>query len=309
LSAYPKLAARGIEAAQQKGDGEVALGPDMYNARVIFNEDHGPWQRIGRGRRGVRRVVLPSADVRSCSLWVLNFGRGWQMVDASAIGAEEKSVALPSSSVIHVEAVAMALAEGRGLDPAEDDVEADAEAAAEAAAEATRRKTAGLVAIWEWCHQAGVDMETAGTLPDCLWGVYSREQNENIERDFINRCRQTDLEVGIRSYQIIFQRYSAFAWQVDAALRRKRLVRRRLLPLMIMDKRFGAETAATLSWEQTLCSLCHEPFAETAQMPLVELPVCRHTFRQACVQPCADEDQSCPICRQDVDWFTLGLQQ
>eukprot|EP00434_Breviolum_minutum_P029213 symbB.v1.2.025839.t2/scaffold2536.1/size76742/5 len=62
---------------------------------------------------------------------------------------------------------------------------------------------------------------------------------------------------------------------------------------------------ASTEREQEECILCLFDFAETAHMPVIELPVCKHVFHRACAQQLMDARDRCPCCRAEVDWSFL----
>lgn len=88
--------------------------------------------------------------------------------------------------------------------------------------------------LWEWCKVPGTRPETCASLPgivgDC-WGVYGKEKNTDIEMSFQNWQSHFDVDVGLRSYRIIFGPRNGFGTQKDVESGKRRLVRRRVVPM------------------------------------------------------------------------------
>merc|ERR1712211_171665 len=99
---------------------------------------------------------------------------------------------------------------------------------------------------------------------------------------------------------------AGFARQVDEVLHKRRLVRRRMT--MQQECLRALEPAAPeVARGQESCPICCVDFAESAAMPVLELPGCQHVFHTACAQQLADNGSTCPCCRAEVDWAALGL--
>jgi len=162
----------------------------------------------------------------------------------------------------------------------------------------------GLAPIWEWCREDGVHPLSSRQPP--AWGVYSREQNSAIEDAFLVGQTDISVSVGIRTYRIIFGPEAGFARQVDDTLHKRRLIRRRLPDSSEERDRLLEPEALQFAREQESCPICCMDFAESAAMPVLELPGCRHVFHMACAQQLADARSQCPCCRGEVDWDALG---
>jgi len=164
----------------------------------------------------------------------------------------------------------------------------------------------GLAPLWEWCCEAGVHPRSSWHTPASAWGVYSREQNSAIEDAFQAGQQDISVDVGIRTYRIVFGPDPGFARQVDDTLHKRRLVRRRLLDSSEELDRLLEPQAPVVAREQDCCPICCTNFAESAALPVLELPGCRHVFHMACAQQLADARSQCPCCRGEVDWDALG---
>lgn len=193
----------------------------------------------------------------------------------------------------------------------EDDIEeekrkiAEAEAVAVREADALRARATAEFALWEWCRHTGVSEHSSKSLPGGAWGVYSEETNSIVEKAFQTREKRVGISVGIREYEVAFSTTDpSFAMQEDSKLRKRRLIRRRVVPQEEYKQALTPDVVETTRGEDT-CALCAERFADTAAMPTVELPVCFHVFHQACAQQLVDEDSACPICRREVDWKSV----
>merc|ERR1712182_175269 len=103
-----------------------------------------------------------------------------------------------------------------------------------------------------------------------------------------------EITVGIRNYRIIFGPEKNFARQEDATLKKRRLVRRRLLPVEERAVALQGLTNASAS-SSGECAICFADFEETAAMPVLKLPDCGHVFHTACLTQIADSGKSCPL--------------
>mmetsp|Transcript_22805 Transcript_22805/g.65754 ORF Transcript_22805/g.65754 Transcript_22805/m.65754 type:complete len:391 (-) Transcript_22805:96-1268(-) len=285
LDVYPGHVARAIEAAWRRGDSTCALGPMFFDAVVHLGD--APTQRRQNARRDVRRVPLARLGAE-VSLQVFQHRHGWRVAGAQEEGfAEEARAVIPEDSAVPLAEDALLLVRSpvRATEPAPGDPEA-------------------VVPLWEWCKELARSPEASRLLPEGDWGVYSAEQNNEIERAFAAGAAETSITVGVREYQIVFGQ-DGFAHQVDTRLRKRRLVRRRLMAPDKRDRRLQPPESITSMRGQDTCAICCSTFSETASMPTVEVPRCHHIFHQACVQHIADNDRPCPCCRGEVDWSSL----
>uniref|UniRef100_A0A7S4RB00 RING-type domain-containing protein n=1 Tax=Alexandrium monilatum TaxID=311494 RepID=A0A7S4RB00_9DINO len=320
---YPAEVARQLEVAQNRGESTVTLGAAFFNATVHM-EDR-PYQRTARGRRDVRRLLLARPGV-SATVRVALGPRGWRSADSAELSgtepeATEEHAVATSSDVL----VDLALAES--ADPAAE-ISASSpprpsapelalfeggaatggnpSAASPADASAGTAGGGALEALWEWCRRDGQHAAAAHTLSAEAWGVYSREQNSDIEAAFQAGRSDAEVSVGIRTYRVVFGPEAGFARQVDEVLHKRRLVRRRLVSHEESSRALDP-VAPQVARDQESCPICCANFAESAAMPVLELPGCQHVFHTACAQQLADSASPCPCCRADVDWVALGL--
>jgi len=282
-------------------------------------------QRTQNGKRDVRRVEVQSGET-SVVIHVVR-ERGWRISDGEIPGVtQERRLSLATGEIILPQGGATGSREptspgghpghpskGKGKGKRTDrnfevqeltpeKRQARDQAVTQAIADSDAR---GLVGLWEWCRLPEVDEDVHG-VPDEMWGVYSEEQNTDIEAAF----RQLELSiavcVGIRSFQILFDR-SDGGKQVDTAMKKRRFVRRRLVApeeKLRMLQAAAEDEAAALSPElaDMECAICCTGFAETPSIPVVKLSPCGHCFHGACVQHLADRRKECPFCRAEVDW-------
>lgn len=215
-------------------------------------------------------------------------GERWRITDEALPGiTEERSVEVSRDNIVSV---------AGGDDDAHDDERSETVKAGDAA---------GLVSLWEWSKLA--DLEAPAS-----WGLYGEEQGGLIENAFREGKRSVEVNVGIRTYEVIFDG-SDGGKQVDHTLHKRRLVRRRLVAPDQRDAelRAAAEAVAETCAGNTQgeCAVCCTEFAETPTLPVVRLPTCGHLFHCACVQEIADKGNPCPLCRGAVDWKkALGAQ-
>merc|ERR1712060_199459 len=151
------------------------------------------------------------------------------------------------------------------------------------------------VPIWEWCRV--LDYVNPAGLPHEMWGVYNLLQNTEIEAGYQRHESRVPISIGIRSYNIIFDGPN-YARQVDMTYDKVRHVRRRLVSAEEQSVRFNSACDV----HDGDCVVCFTSFAETPQIPVVQLPGCGHNFHGACVQLLADTATLCPLCRADADW-------
>lgn len=309
LDAYSGDLAARIEAALQQHEPSMDLG--VFGATVHFDA-HGPGRHIqstSGGRRDVCRLALQEGATEA-TVAVCRPGRAWRIVHGDGGGTspygrraadferEERTVLL--SREVLVDPAALEVAGSGECSPDAPPVCA-ANTSASAAAE-----DPGSLPLWQWCRKEAQAASWSHTLPPHDWGVYSCEQNAAIEAAF--QAGEADLEVsvGIRAYRVVFGPESGFARQVDEALHRRRLVRR---ILTTPEQRASAlnPAAPEVARGQESCPICCVDFGESAAMPVLELPACRHAFHMACAQQLADSSSSCPCCRVEVDWAGLGF--
>lgn len=139
--------------------------------------------------------------------------------------------------------------------------------------------------------------------------MYGPEHNSEIEKCFLAKKDCAAVEVGIRAFQIEFSsKEKGYAWQKDVALKKSRLVRRRL----VSPEEFEAAiqpAAPTVALDQEECAICCLEFAETSAMPVITLPGCHHAFHEACALQVRDKNECCPCCRAEVDWDVVLPKQ
>lgn len=279
---YPKEVSRLLEAARQRGDACVSLGSRFFDAHVELGP--APMQRTGRGSRDVRRFSLPS-PTEPIRLHVAHTRHRWRIVEADADNAEERVASLPEevlgSAELSESVTPPAEASPR---PQEDDTE---------------------MGLWQWCKALQVAPGQAEFLEETEWGLYGEEQNTAIEAAYRAGHEQVDITVGVRQYQIVFGPEKGFAQQKDPRLRKRRLVRRRGVHSDELRRRLEEAVPVRTERDQDECMLCLIEFSASPQMPVVELPDCRHVFHRACAQQLMDTDGRCPCCRRSVDWSSV----
>jgi len=164
------------------------------------------------------------------------------------------------------------------------------------------------VPIWEWCRKEYQTPTTSRKISAADWGVYGAEQNAAIEACFVAKKEHACVEVGIRSFQIVFSTKDfGYATQKDIALNKSRLVRRRLVSADACDTAMFP-AVKVLQLEQEECAICCIEFAESTTMPVVELS-CKHCFHEACALLCRERNEGCPCCRREVDWDSVLPRQ
>lgn len=279
---YPKEVSRLLEAACQRGDACVSLGSRFFDAHVELGS--APVQRTGRGSRDVRRFSLPS-PTEPIRLHVAHTRHRWRIVEPDAENAEERVASLPEevlgSAELSETVTPPAEASPR---PREDDTE---------------------MGLWQWCKALKVAPGQAEFLEETEWGLYGEEQNTAIEAAYRAGHEQVDITVGVRQYQIVFGPEKGFAQQKDPRLRKRRLVRRRGVSSEELRRRLEEAVPVQTERDQDECMLCLIEFSASPQMPVVELPDCRHVFHRACAQQLMDTDGRCPCCRRSVDWSSV----
>ncbi|CAE8657930.1 unnamed protein product [Polarella glacialis] len=233
LSFYPGEVAKRLELGRLRGETSVELGPSYFNATVSVQEDP-PVQYTSRGRRDVRRLTLTRPD-DIVVVRVVSGRRGWR---AAAEGeGEERTSQVPDSSVVEVTPLEEAARLGLDLSDASPQGSGSDNPAAGSCdslmdpldlVAASLQEVDGLVPIWEWCREVGVQSEGSSLLGEEAWGVYGEEQDCVIEQGFKAGEAAVDVTIGVRGFQIVFGPEPNFARQVDQAMYKRRLVRRRL---------------------------------------------------------------------------------
>eukprot|EP00913_Durusdinium_trenchii_P030426 g28501.t1 len=215
-------------------------------------------------------------------------------------GRDVRRVALKTCD----EAVTLWVRQGRyrwgavdGVDPS------NAQGLQEIDTKGLRGQESGLLLIMRKAWRSG--SVYSHVLQDCFWGIYNEQQNRQIEEAYQSGERQIEITVGVRQYQVVFGP-PGFARQEDPRLRKRRLMRRQWLSPEHFQRRMTQDQPATTARDQEECILCLCDFADTAHMPVVELPECKHVFHRACAQQLVDARGRCPCCRSEVDWSFLG---
>lgn len=287
INIYPHAVAERLEAEHERLSPGARVnvplggcGGVFEGASVEIGGGEPPVQKTSRGKRDVRRVEVP-ADASRVSLNVL-FSRAWRISDEPHPGNQERHVEVSRDCMILV---------GGGAD----------DALAEERSQAVKAgDEKGLVSLWEWSRLPELEAPSS-------WGLYGEEQVGLIESAFREGKRSVEVSVGIRTYEVIFEG-SDGGKQVDRALHKRRLVRRRLVAPDQRDAelRAAAEAVAvTCAGDpEGECAVCCADFAETPTLPVVRLPECGHLFHCACIQEIADRGDPCPLCRGAVDWKT-----
>lgn len=163
--------------------------------------------------------------------------------------------------------------------------------------------------LWEWCHKEYQNPSTSRSLSAGDWGVYSLDQNAAIEASFMAKEGHSSVEVGIRTFQIEFMpKDHGYAWQKDKSLNKSRLARRRLVSSDAFEAAMQPALPA-VALDQDECAICCISFAESAAMPIIELPGCQHAFHEACALQLRDRNEGCPCCRGEVDWENVLPKQ
>jgi len=291
LQLYPLAVASRLEAAYRAiGTGRrrpvslQGLGGIFEDACVEMGGDEPPVQRTARGRRDVRRleVLEGSCEV---SVFVVPSRTTWRIAEFSVPGVtEERSAKIDATQLLAQEVQ-------------------DAASSSDRRAATERGDADGLVALWEWCRVPKA--KDPQQLPRDAWGIYGEEHGKTIEAAFREGKPSAPICIGIRTYDVVFTGTET-GKQVDRALNKRRLVRRRLLPpgerdevLRAASEEFAANNADVAEGE---CAVCFADFAETPTIPVVRLAECGHCFHGACVQEVADKNDPCPLCRTDVNW-------
>jgi len=157
--------------------------------------------------------------------------------------------------------------------------------------------------LWEWCKEINARATDSHMLPSDAWGQYSGDVNDDIEQAFQANEKGRVIEVGIRSYELVFGPEPGFARQTDTVHKKRRLVRRRVV--LHDEGTIFLHQGGNDDREEDMCAMCMETFHENAHLPVVVLPDCGHAFHAACSKLLADDKRPCPLCRREVDWRTL----
>jgi len=205
----------------------------------------------------------------------------------------DAAIAIPSGAALRPE-------DAERLSAEEEDV-----AQSDAGGDGRPEDPPGTSPLWEWCRELVFTAAEADALPADAWGVYSAEQNGDIERAFRAGRPSAVVELGVREFHVAFDVGDGYARQVDPRLRKKRMVRRRAAPEAEARAAMQRPAATSTAPGREVCAICFASFAETATMPAIEVPGCRHAFHRVCVQQLADRGAPCPCCRGAVDWPSL----
>lgn len=304
VAVYPKDVAMRIEEGFQQRRREVqllGLG-GFYDGAVVELErtrSGRPEQKTRRGRRDVRRLEVPRR-AKEVVVRVIKESR-WKIADDGdeSHATEERRTQLLGHE--HIPAKEVPGTRSMRDDGAALETRAEVVAAGGAA---------GHVGLWEWCRAVLVpdSLDELGQLSGELWGLYLESQNEEIETAFRDGKHSVKIVIGIRTYEIVFDT-AEYGRQLDHAMRKRRHVRRRLMPPADRDMRFReASRAAAGGTTGHECAICCSTFEETPTLPTIQLPACSHIFHSACIQHVADKKGRCPLCRTEVDWRHLEFR-
>lgn len=312
LDIYPPEVASRLEqeaAAQARQASLAGLGGRWDNMFVELGDV--PVQRTRNGgRRDVRRFIVP-AGAREAKVFATQTMRGWRIADQEVPGhTEERRALVSGSSVLPGSGRIVAMGSTTHF-PMTWSV-----ASAAAIADALEKeREAGLVGLWEWCQIA--EPPNVNAVSPEMWGVYSEEQNQEVERAYRAGEPCAKVTIGIRNFDIAFDGPNR-AKQVDMVLRKRRHVRRRAVLPSVLDEAlqmplFTNTTNDSVAAEgDDECPVCCCAYSETPALPIVMTRECGHRFHGACVQKLADDHGSCPLCRGAVDWqaaFLNSLQR
>lgn len=291
---YPAEAVARLERAHQAGTAVqvplAGLGGHLEQVVVDVGMFGHPVQRnpLTHGKRDVRRLEVPldAAEVKVN----VHKERVYRITDILIPGVtEERIVSLSAGS------------EKIGIQISQPKERTRQDWAKQVAAAAKP----GTVGLWEWCRSAG--FAGLDSVPDTCWGVYSGEQNEEIESAFLRCEPSVAVSIGIRSYSIVFDTVTS-GRQIDHQFKKKRHIRRRVMTVEQREEVLRAAVEALGTQDTNLvdedCAICCTSFSETPHMPIVRT-MCGHAFHGACVQHQADQKSSCPLCRADVDWAVV----
>jgi len=293
LQVYPREVACRLEAAhrrtcagRRRAVALQGLGGIYEDACVEMGGDEAPVQRTSKGRRDVRRLEVPQ-NASGVQVSVIP-SRTWRIAEIAVPGVtEDRFAPVSPAQLVSVEE--------HDPDPAA--------SARQRKAAVQQQEADGLVALWEWCRAHGP--KDPADLPPEAWGIYGEEHEEAIETAFREGKPTVAICIGIRTYDLIFSGIDG-GKQVDRALNKRRLVRRRTMRpeerdavLRAASEAFAADNADVVEGE---CAVCFADFAETPAIPVVRLAECGHCFHGACVQEIADRNDPCPLCRSVVDW-------
>jgi len=297
---YPAEAVARLERAHQAGAAVqvplAGLGGHLEQVVVDVGIFGHPVQRnpMTHGKRDVRRLEVP-LDAVEVKVNV-HKERAYRITDILIPGVTEERIVSLSAGCEKI-----------GIHIGEPKERAHQDWAEQVAAAAKP----GTVGLWEWCRSAG--FAGLGSIPDSCWGVYSGEQNEEIESAFLRGEPSVAVSIGIRSYSIVFDTVTS-GRQIDHQFKKKRHIRRRVMTLEQREEVLRAAVEALGTQDNKLadadCAICCSSFAETPHMPVVRT-MCGHCFHGACVQHQADQQSTCPLCRADVDWAVVmhGLRR
>jgi len=235
-----------------------------------------------RGFRDVRRLLVSPGETR-LSLHRLQEGV-WRIADdfvAPGI-TSEVSVPLTASDILTV-------------------ADVSSTGAATSLVDQTQSATSDAVGLWEWCRMAEPRLEELDQLPACCWGMYTEEQNQEIENAFQAKLCSVEIAVGIRTFEVVFDGHGR-ARQLDKKVSKRRFVRRRLLTSAEVQAARRSPAKKRIDSTDD-CPICCSSFAETPTLPVVRTP-CGHLFHGACVREIADRKDACPCCRAEVNWAT-----
>lgn len=287
LVPYDGKVAAIIEKAFQLNCAQADLAPSVPG-EIIFDANGLHVQKTRKGTRDVRRFAQAGGEVK---LHVIQPRYVWKVANSSE-GAIEECVDVPHSMVVSIAADESAIAR---------QLTAWARRVVSWYALGCERYR-NLKPQWEWCRVVGVGVHAMNCheLPLSDWGFYEVEVNQQIERAFQAGETIREIEVGARSFHVVFTE-TGFANQSDPENHTRRLVRRRLVPYLSVPE-------ANADRQHDVCAICTLLLGETATMPIWELP-CGHIFHQVCALPIANRGDPCPLCRASVDWQAIRVAQ
>lgn len=188
IDVYPGEIAQRLETAQQRGEEDILLGPDFFDAAVCLGKH--PEQRTQFGKRDVRRVKLDSKG----GPVPLHFSKQtgvWHFAEQKSADNKKMDVDIKVDCVLDLEE------QFKG--------------------------------VWEWCLDKKATPKTKH-VPSDAWGSYGLENNNEIEEAYQEGETLKKVTVGTREYYVFLGPEPGFGYQEDAQIKKKRLVRRRLVP-------------------------------------------------------------------------------
>ena len=251
---YPGFIAEKIETAYKNKEEKCILGADFFNATIHLNNDYSTnfYQTttpLGSGRFGikpsgyrtVKRIILDES--KRVIIHAKKVYSEWRMIDDDSYLQMEPSLKtfnelVPDTSII--------------IESSTNEVNYEETLIEAWKPEDLQNKEIfpnKNVIVWFWCRGVPEKQGNIMELSNEWWCPYPTELNQQIENAFNNKNTTTNIIIPFDNTerQIIFEKNSSYAKQVDYTNKKSRVVKRIIITVNHLDSIFSNQIKEPLN--------------------------------------------------------------